>query len=116
MVFNFRLPQRHKRVDIAGACGNDSLIFRNRQKVTSNGVELEVKGQMSSGLEGTASYSFQEKQDEVTDQLLSNSPRNLVKLSMSQPIMKRRLFVSLDARSEAASKLSPVVRCLRFQL
>jgi len=78
--------------------GNDSLIFRNRQNVTSNGVELEVKGQMSRGLEGTASYSFQETKDRITDQLLNNSPRNLVKLSMSQPILKRKLFVSLDAQ------------------
>jgi outer membrane receptor protein involved in Fe transport len=78
--------------------GNNALIFRNLQNATSSGVELEVKGQMSSGLEGTASYSFQETKDGVTDQLLSNSPRNLVKLSMSQPIFKRRLFLSLDAQ------------------
>jgi outer membrane receptor protein involved in Fe transport len=78
--------------------GPNCLIFRNLQNATSGGVELEVKGQTSSGLEGRASYSFQETKDDVTDQLLSNSPRNLVKLSMSQPTLKRRLFLSLDAQ------------------
>jgi len=34
----------------------------------------------------------------VTGQFLSNSPRNLVKLSLSQPLLRRRMFVSLDAQ------------------
>jgi outer membrane receptor for ferrienterochelin and colicins len=59
---------------------------------------LEVKGQLPGGLEGAASYSFQETKDGVTDQFLSNSPRNLVKLNLSQPLLKRRLSVSLDAQ------------------
>ena len=78
--------------------GNDSLIFRNLQHVSSRGLELEVKGQLSGGLEGAASYSFQETKDGVTNQFLSNSPRNLVKLNLRQPLFKRSLSVSLDAQ------------------
>jgi iron complex outermembrane receptor protein len=78
--------------------GNDSLIFHNLQTVNSSGLELEVKGQLPSGLEGAASYSFQETKDGATHLFLSNSPRNLVKLSLSQPLLKRNLFVSLDSQ------------------
>ena len=78
--------------------GNDLLIFLNQQDAKSTGLEFEVKGQVSHGLEGSASYSFQETKDRVTDQLLSNSPRNLVKVSLSQPLLGRKMFVGLDAQ------------------
>jgi outer membrane receptor protein involved in Fe transport len=78
--------------------GSDLEIFRNLQNVKSSGLELEFKGQLSRGLEGDASYSFQETKDRATGQFLSNSPRNLVKLSLSQALRRRKMFVSLDAQ------------------
>ena len=78
--------------------GTDSLIFRNLQDVKSTGLELEIRGQLHQGLEGVASYSFQQTKDRTTDQFLSNSPRNLVKLSLNQSLLHRKLFVSLDAQ------------------
>lgn len=78
--------------------GSGLLIFRNLQQVKSSGLELEVKGQLSSGLEGAASYSFQQTKDRVTGQFLSDSPKNLVKLNLSQALLKRRVHVSLDAQ------------------
>ena len=77
---------------------NDSFTFRNLQNVTSRGLELEVKGQLSSGLEGVASYSFQQTKDRLTNQFLSDSPRNLVKLNLDQSLLERRMMVSLDAQ------------------
>jgi outer membrane receptor protein involved in Fe transport len=87
--------------------GNDSLIFHNLQSAASSGVELEVRGQMSSGLEGTASYSFQETKDDITNQLLNNSPRNLVELNLSQPLLKKRVSVSLDAQYRSRIQTLP---------
>jgi len=78
--------------------GSTSLIFRNLQNVESTGLELEVKGELFRRLEGDASYSFQETKDRYTGQFLSNSPRNLVKLGLSQPLLGKRVFVSLDAQ------------------
>jgi outer membrane receptor protein involved in Fe transport len=77
---------------------NDSLIFRNLQQVSSRGLEFEVRGQVPHGPEGAASYSFQETKNLVTDQFLSNSPRTLVKLNLSQPLWKKRVSISLDAQ------------------
>ncbi len=78
--------------------GNESLIFRNLQQVSSRGLELEVREQVPHGPEGAASYSFQQTKDVVTDQFLSNSPRNLVKLNLSQAFWNKRIYVNLDAQ------------------
>ena len=76
----------------------DNFIFRNLKNVRSSGLEVEVKGQLSQGLEGRASYSFQQTKEASSGQFLSNSPRNLVTLNLSQPLWGRRMFLSLDAQ------------------
>jgi len=43
-----------------GPAAEGLVVFRNLQSVQSNGLELELKGQLPHGFEGTASYSFQE--------------------------------------------------------
>jgi outer membrane receptor protein involved in Fe transport len=75
----------------------DFQIYRNLQDVNSVGVEEEIRGQLSNGLEGSISYTFQETED-LNDRLLSNSPRHLVKLSLSQPLFRNRLFVTADGQ------------------
>jgi iron complex outermembrane receptor protein len=77
---------------------SDLLIFRNLQNVESDGVELEVKGQIPRGIQGIASYSFQETKDRETQKFLNNSPRNLAKLNATQPLLHRTFFASLDAQ------------------
>jgi outer membrane receptor for ferrienterochelin and colicins len=76
----------------------DNTIFRNLTNVKSIGLEVQVRGQLSQGLEGSASYSVQQTKNEPSGQFLSNSPRNLVTLNLSQPLWGRRMFVSLDAQ------------------
>lgn len=76
----------------------DQQIFGNLQDVKSAGLELEVRGQLPRGLEGTASYSFQQTKDRASNQFLSNSPRNLIKLSLTQPFLHKKLFASFDAQ------------------
>src|ERR1019366_7758683 len=55
----------------------DATIFRNLQKVDSDGLELEFNGQLAKGLEGSASYSFQETKDLGSHYFLDDSPRHL---------------------------------------
>ena len=78
--------------------GSDLIIFRNLQNVESDGLELEVKGQIPRGFEGSASYSFQETKDRDTHQFLDNSPRNLAKVNAIEPLAHGTLFASLDAQ------------------
>ncbi len=77
--------------------GNDQ-IFRNLQNTKSKGVELEVRTHLLHQLEAGASYSFQQTRDRSTNELLSNSPRNLMKLNLSQPLLHKKLFASADAQ------------------
>ena len=76
----------------------DSTIFHNVQKVESDGLEMELSGQLAEGLEGSASYSFQETKDKDTHQFLDDSPRHLAKLNLTQPLWRKTLFVSLNSQ------------------
>jgi outer membrane receptor protein involved in Fe transport len=112
---------RNTMDDLITQDGTDSglLIFRNLQNVESAGLELELKGQLARGFEGSASYSFQETKDRDTDQFLNNSPRNLATLNLTEPLLKKHLFASLDAQyrsrieSVADNPVSPftVINC-----
>lgn len=90
------------------------LVYRNLQNVQSNGVELEVKGRMSHGFEGIASYSFQEAKDRDTKQFLDSAPRHLGKVDLTQALFKRKLFAGLNAQYRSGmttfsgGKVSPV--------
>ena len=77
---------------------NQEQIFQNIQNVSSTGIEEEIRGQVSSGLEGCLSYSFQQTKDRQSGQFLSNSPRHLAKLRLTQGLLNRRLFLSLDSQ------------------
>lgn len=77
---------------------NDSVIFQNVQAVHSVGAELELRSQLSRGLEGTASYSFQQTKDSDSGSFLSDSPRNLVKLAATQSLFRRKFFLSVDGQ------------------
>jgi outer membrane receptor protein involved in Fe transport len=77
---------------------DNSLMFKNLQDVRSSGLELDFKGGLPQGLEGAVSYSFQNTKDKITDQSLSNSPRHLLQLSLTQPLLHKQIFASLDAQ------------------
>ena len=80
------------------------LVFRNMDKVRANGVELELNGKWRCGLEGRVSYSLQEASDEKTDELLTNSPKHLVKGNLIVPLLRERLFLSLEEQYTSERK------------
>ncbi len=82
--------------------GQDQLIFMNRRNAYVTGLEFQLKGRLWHGLEGSASYSFQQAKDGISGQLLDNSPKNLFKLNLSQSLLRDRLFASLDAQYTSA--------------
>jgi len=75
-----------------------SFIFENLQRVQSTGIEFEVRGQRSNGLESSGSYSLQDSEDRDSGRALSNSPRQIAKLTLCQPLLRKVLFASLDAQ------------------
>jgi iron complex outermembrane receptor protein len=75
-----------------------SFIFRNIQNAASNGIEFELRSRLPHDFEAVASYSFQQTKDRDTTQFLSNSPRHLGKIDLVQPMLRRKLFASLNAQ------------------
>ena len=80
------------------AVNGTDLMYSNVENVVSNGVEFELKGRLPHGLEGVASYSFQEAKNRDDKLFLNNSPRHLGKFELVQPLMQRKVFASLDAQ------------------
>jgi outer membrane receptor for ferrienterochelin and colicins len=74
------------------------LVYQNADKAVATGVEVELDGHLASGLQGRASYSYANVTVPVIDGILGNSPQHLGKLSVSYPVVQKRLFASLDAQ------------------
>jgi len=74
---------------------NDGLIvFTNAGGAKSVGMDLELQGKWEH-LEGKLSHSYQESRNS-TGATLSNSPRNLIKLSLIAPLWTERLTIGGD--------------------
>lgn len=82
---------------------DNQLIYLNSGKANATGVELELDGHLSDGLQGRASYSYIDAEQPTTHQILANSPQHLVKVNLSVPMAQRRLFASLDAQYTSSS-------------
>lgn len=72
------------------------LVFRNIDEVEAKGVELELEGKWSNGLEGRISYSFQHATDEKTGARLTNSPAQLAKFNLIVPLVADKLFTGIE--------------------
>ncbi len=81
---------------------NDLIVFANGNygniDAESKGVELALDGNWAKGLRGRASYTFQNVQNRSTSQDVPDSPENLVKLNLSVPIYKEKVYASLEFR------------------
>jgi iron complex outermembrane receptor protein len=77
----------------------DSLaVFRNIERVDSDGIELELEGRLAPRLEGRASYAYQRTEDRATGTILTNSPRHLAKLNFSLPLWKDRADTGVEVQ------------------
>jgi outer membrane receptor for ferrienterochelin and colicins len=76
---------------------NDGLIvFRNTDQVEARGLTLELGGKWTNGLEGRLSYALQVAKNVQTGRLLTNSPVHLPKFNLIVPLVKDKLFSSLE--------------------
>ena len=75
---------------------DELVVFGNLDEVNSKGVEIEFRANLENGLLGRASYSWQETKDATTQEILSNSPKHLIKLNVSGPIYKDSTFAGIE--------------------
>jgi outer membrane receptor protein involved in Fe transport len=81
-----------ERIDPA----NQNTFFANTGSLDLRGLDLELKRSLAAGLEATLSYSFQDASSPNPANQITNSPRHLVQASASAPIVKQKIFASMD--------------------
>jgi outer membrane receptor for ferrienterochelin and colicins len=77
---------------------NGQSVYRNFGNAVAKGLAIEFAGRTPVGLEGRASYCFTHTVGDQPEPVLANSPQHLGKLNLSYPVVRQRLFASLDAQ------------------
>ncbi len=78
------------------------LVYRNAEQVTAHGAELELEGRYENGMHARIGYGYQETEDKITGEALSNSPAHLIKLGWIVPLLKDRIFAGLELQYTSA--------------
>jgi outer membrane receptor for ferrienterochelin and colicins len=81
-----------ERVDPAS--GN--AFFTNAGSLDLRGLDLAIGRRLPGGVEGTVSYSFQDVTSPGTRMPITNSPKHLVQASISVPLIREKVFASMD--------------------
>jgi outer membrane receptor for ferrienterochelin and colicins len=74
------------------------LSFANLEGAQSKGIDCELSEKWPSGWQGRISYTLQSSIDPQSRIELSNSPKDLVKVNVSAPLVRRWLFGSVDGQ------------------
>lgn len=77
--------------------------FDNLDDVRARGIEVELEGSYGNGTLLRGSWTVQRAEDVATDLDLTNSPRQLGKLSASTPILNSKLFATLELQYNSDS-------------
>jgi outer membrane receptor for ferrienterochelin and colicins len=95
---------RHLRSSISGFYNQmDNLIdFRNGTFTNFDadtlGTELALSGKWEDGIETRLSYTLQHTENRETDAGLVDSPEHMVKLNVSAPLWKDKIFAGLEVQ------------------
>jgi iron complex outermembrane receptor protein len=73
-----------------------NAFFTNAGSVDLRGLDFELKRKLPGGVEGTVSYSFQDASNPIAQKPLTNSPKHLFQTSLSVPVIKQRVFASMN--------------------
>jgi outer membrane receptor for ferrienterochelin and colicins len=72
------------------------VTYVNEGEVRAKGLELEAQMRLWGDAEGHVSYALQEARDEATGDILTNSPRQMVKGRVSAPLFGNGSSVALE--------------------
>jgi outer membrane receptor for ferrienterochelin and colicins len=81
---------------------NGNAFFTNSGSLDLRGMDFELSRKLPGELEGSVSYSFQDVTNTTTRMPLTNSPKHLVQASLSVPVIKQKLFASMDLQYVSA--------------
>jgi len=80
------------------------LVYNNLGKIEARGFELELEGKWANGLESRVSYTFQGTENKETGETLTNSPKHLAKFNLSFPLLKDKVFASIEEQFTSQRK------------
>jgi outer membrane receptor for ferrienterochelin and colicins len=92
---------RHLRSSVSGFYNQmqDLIVLQNGNYTNLNantkGMELALEGNWNNGIRSRLSYSLQRTEDD-SGQNLRDSPEHLIKLNVSVPVYKQKVFASLE--------------------
>ena len=75
----------------------NQLEFTNQSIQHTKGLEFEVSGHLHNGLQGVASYSFQNSRA-LEDPFETNSPQQLAKANISAPLRSQKFLASVSGQ------------------
>ncbi len=73
-----------------------SGLFVNRRGADARGLEAELEGFWAGGWQGRISYAYQETEDRLTGERLSDSPRHLAKANLTVPVVQEKVFAGIE--------------------
>jgi outer membrane receptor for ferrienterochelin and colicins len=73
-----------------------NAFFTNAGSLDLRGIDFTLLRKLPGALEGAVSYSFQDVTNTTTRIPLTNSPKHLIQASLSVPLIKQKLFASMD--------------------
>jgi iron complex outermembrane receptor protein len=77
---------------------NSTPIYTNSSQVKTKGIEYELGAKWPGGLEGSLSHTMQDTRNVLSGEGLANSPGQLAKASLSIPLLRKKIFASVDAQ------------------
>ena len=90
-----RIAAYYNQIDDLISLQQDGAL-RNLTGADAVGAEFELEAQWQNGLRGRISYAFQQTEDRQSQRILTDSPEHLAKLNLSVPVVKNKLFASLE--------------------
>jgi iron complex outermembrane receptor protein len=75
---------------------NGNAFFANAGSLDLRGLDFVLARSLPHGTEGTVGYSFQDATNTSTQMPVTNSPKHVVQVSLSVPLIKQRVFASMD--------------------
>jgi iron complex outermembrane receptor protein len=73
-------------------------VFSNSAPQQTKGLEWEFGAKWANGMEGLISHTVQDSRNLQTGAVMTNSPKQLIKMDLSVPLRQRKIFAGLQAQ------------------
>ena len=93
---------RNLRASLSGFYNqmNNLIVFENGNydniNASSQGIELALDGTFDGSVRGRLSYTLQKAKNQSQTLSLPDSPQNMLKFNLSVPVIKEKLFASIE--------------------